>query len=135
MLLFYDQKSYKHLITNSFPGNRTWFQRIARTKDLQRKGKALNIDIASVNGTQYNNVPNETELKTTTKMSTPDSYGKLRKVDYTSIWIGFGAWLVIVTTAVVFVGYKVYLKCRYIENVIMANRLKVFYYNGIFTLL
>ena len=87
---------------------------------MQRKGKALNIDIASVNGTQYNNAPNETELKTTTKMSTPDSYGKLRKVDYTSIWIGFGAWLVIVTTAVVFVGYKVYLKCRYIENVIMA---------------
>ena len=68
----------------------------------------MNIDIASVNGTQYKNVPNEIELKTTTKMSTTDSYRKFRKVDYTSIWIGFGAWLVIVTTAVVFVGYKVY---------------------------
>ena len=77
---------------------------------MQRKEKALNIDITSVNSTQYNNVPNEIELKTTTKMSTPDSYGKFRTVDYTSIWIGFGAWLVIVTTAVVFVGYKVCFK-------------------------
>ena len=83
---------------------------MAPTKDLQRKGKALNIDITSVNGTQYNNVLNDIELKTTTKMSTPDSYGKFRTVDYTSIWIGFGAWLVIVTTAVVFVGYKVCFK-------------------------
>ena len=77
---------------------------------MQRKGKALNIDITSVNSTQYKNVRNEIELKNTTRMSTPDSSGKFRTVDYTSIWIGFGAWLVIVTTAVVFVGYKVYFE-------------------------
>ena len=86
---------------------------------MLRKGEALNNDITSVNGTQYNDGPDEIELKTTTKMFTPDPYGTFRTVDYTSIWIGFGAWLVIVTTTVVFVGYKVYLKCQYIENVIM----------------
>ena len=77
---------------------------------MLHKGKVLDNDITSVNGTQYNDGSDEIELKTTTKMSTPDPYGKFRTVDYTSIWIGFGAWLVVVTTAVVFVGYKVYFE-------------------------
>ena len=125
--------------SNNHINIKTIFETIAKRKGMQRMGKTLNHStnplyetllqgkyehqITENNTTKnyypnpYNGISNEnaskpessTETRSTEAQHIP---GTPRVVDYTSIWVGFGAWLVIVITAVIFVGYKVLFRIK-----------------------
>ena len=88
--------------------SRASFKGTAKRKKFKRQGKTLDMDRKLSNDTNVTKAVYSTKTVSSEGKHIP---GTPRKVDYTSIWIGFGAWLVIVITAVVVVGYKVHSQC------------------------
>ena len=83
------------------------FLLFAKSQSVQRKGRNLNNITIQQHSTKYglSSEPPSTE--------THNQPGVPRKVDYTSVWVGFGVWLVIVVTTVIVAGYKVFIKSLY----------------------
>ena len=84
---------------------KTQFLSFAKSQRVQRKGRNLNNITIQQDSSKYDS---STESPSTETHNQP---GVPRKVDYTSVWVGFGVWLVIVVTTVIVAGYKVFIRC------------------------
>ena len=85
----------------------TQFLSFAKSQGVQRKGRNLNNITIQQDSSKYSL---SSERPSTKEENQP---GVPRKVDYTSVWVGFGVWLVIVVTTVIVAGYKVFIKSLY----------------------
>ena len=84
---------------------KTQFLSFAKSQRVQRKGRNLNNITIQQDSSKYDSSTEDPSTETHNQPGVP------RKVDYTSVWVGFGVWLVIVVTTVIVAGYKVFIKC------------------------
>ena len=97
----------RKIFSNENNSVKTQFLSFVKSQSVQRKGRNLNNITIQQDSSKYGLSSESPSTETHYQPGVP------RKVDYTSVWVGFGVWLVIVVTTVIVAGYKVFIKSLY----------------------